>query len=167
VNELKRLEDTFNSSSSQLHRIGKRNNNTGRPPNKACRYCCRKKVYPEKFNGGSDSKCWRYPSSQECFDCVMVHDGIFDQIRRRRHKSKNEKEKEQQLFFPLTIFDTTKNIMVGEYNTKEKVQNAIDRYQQSSATQKNKNKASKVDMLVVIHYPDYLDFTDCSTNVYS
>jgi hypothetical protein len=113
VNELKTLEEPFNSSSQRFHSTGK--GNTGRPPNKACRYCSRKKVYPEKCDGGSESKWWRYPSSQECFDCVMVHDGIFDQIRRRK-KSKN-KTKDQQLLFPLTIFDTAKNIMVGEYST--------------------------------------------------
>jgi hypothetical protein len=155
---MKTLEESFNSSSQRFHSTGK--DNTGRPSAKHCRYCCRKKVYPEKCDG--DSKCWRYPSSQECFDCVMVHDGIFDQIRRRRHKSKmkkNKKDQQQQLLFPLTIFDITKNIMVGEYSTKEKVQNAIDRYQSAQ------NKW-KVNMLVV-HYPDYLDFTDCFTNFYS
>jgi hypothetical protein len=76
------------------------------------------------------------------------------------------KYQQHPLSFPLTIFDITKNVMVGEYSTREKVQFAIDRYQQSSssATQ-TKNKTSKVDMLV-IHYPDYRDFTDCFTNVY-
>jgi hypothetical protein len=166
---MKRLEDILNSSSSQrFYSIIKGNNNTGRPPNKACRYCCRKTVYPEKCNG-SDSKSWRYPSSQKCFDCVMVHDGIFDQIRRRK-KSKNKKEKDQQLLFPLAIFDITKNIMIGEYSTREKVQFAIDRYQQqsssSSATQEN-GKNRKVNMLVVIHYPDYLDFTVCFANTHN
>jgi hypothetical protein len=157
---MKTLGDTLNSSSQRFHSTGK--GNTGRPPNKACRYCCRKKVYPEKCDGGGK---WRYPSSQECFDCVMVFDGIFDQIR--RHKSMKY---QHPLSFPLTIFDITKNVMVGEYSTKEKVQYAIDRYQQqsssSSATQENKNKTRKVDMLV-IHYPDYRDFRDCFTNVYS
>jgi hypothetical protein len=82
-----------------------------------------------------------YPSSQECFDCVMVHDGIFDQIRRRSKSMKYQ----HPLSFPLTIFDTTKNIMVGEYSTKEKVQYAIDRYQQSSslATQKIRIRPGK------------------------
>jgi hypothetical protein len=128
-----------------------------RPVNKTCEYCSRKNIYPEKQGGN-----WVFPRILECFDCVMVHDGIFDQIRTRRRKSKNEKKKnqQQQVLFPLTIFDTTKNIMVGEYSTREKVQYAIDRYQQSA-----QNKW-KVDMLV-IHYPDYLDFTDCFTNVYS
>ena len=159
---MKRLEDILNSSSSQrFHSIIKGNNDTGRPPNKACRYCCRKKVYPEKCDVG---KSWRYPSSQECFDCVMVHDGIFDQINRRRHKSKNKKEKDQQLFFPLTIFDITKNILVGEYSTKEKVQYAIDRYQQqSSSAMQTRNKTRKVVDMLVIHYPDYHDFTDYFT----
>jgi len=87
-------------------------------------------------------------------------------------KNKDEQQQQQQLLFPLTIFDTTKNIMVGEYNTKEKVQYAIDRYQQSSSSSslsatQTRNKTRKVDMLVVIHYPDYYDFTDCFTNVYS
>jgi hypothetical protein len=141
------LEDTFNSS--QVHRIEK--GNTGRLPNKACRYCCRKKVYPEKWYGK-----WRYPNSQECFDCIMVFDGRFDQIRRNKPTKKNH---QHPLSFPLTIFDITKNVIVGEYNDKEKTQYAIDRYQ-------SKQKKMKVDVLVT-HYPNYYDFTGCFTNTHT
>jgi hypothetical protein len=70
-----------------------------------------------------------------------------------------KRNRQHQLLFPLTIFDTTKNIMIDEYNTKENTQYAIDRYQ-------SKQNKYKVNILVT-NYPAYYDFTDFFTNVYS
>src|SRR5690349_9292169 len=112
---------------------------TNRHPNKTCEYCGRKNIYWEKQG---------FPSILECFDCIMVHDGLFDQIRGRKPKKNNDDNNSQQLLFPLTIFDITNNVVVGEYGNKGKIQNAIDRYQ---LKQKGKVKIS------VIHYPDYYD----------
>jgi hypothetical protein len=119
--------------------------NIDRPPNLTCRYCTRKKVYPQR-----EGRVWRYPAERLCFDCTMRQHPMFDEIRKRRPR----KAKSLSRAFPLTIMDITNNVLVGEYDTKDKIQKAIDRYRQ------RKSRAS----IIVINYPDYYDFTSYFIN---
>jgi hypothetical protein len=117
-----------------------------RPPNRFCRYCGRKKVYPEKYCGE-----WGYPSKQTCFDCVMLHDGQISYTNEGKSRDKEE-EDEKALKFPLTILDTANDIFVGQYNSKRKTQQAINRYQIKRRTKK---------ISVIHHAADCIsDFTD-------
>jgi hypothetical protein len=120
---------------------------TGRPPNKTCLQCGRKTIYPEKMVGD-----WFYPSQEICFDCIMISCNRFDKIRARR-LPENMKDR-AQLFFPLTVYDTSNHTKVGEFHNKEDVLAAVNKYKQE-----RKSRAK----ILVIHYPTYYNFTDYFT----
>jgi hypothetical protein len=61
-----------------------------------------------------------------------------------------------ELLFPLTVYDTSNNTKIGEYNTKEEVLAAVDKYKQE--------RISRAKILV-IHYPTFYNFTDYFTGV--
>jgi hypothetical protein len=136
-----------NSLNSSVRGRGN-NNRERRPPNKFCRYCGRKKVYPEKY---CDE--WGYPSKKTCFDCVMLRDG---ETSYGNEEKAREKDEENALKFPLTILDTTNDIFVGQYNSKRKTQQAIDRYQIKRRTKKLMKKISVIHHAANSRY----DFTD-------
>jgi hypothetical protein len=129
-----------------------------RPPNKFCRHCGRKKVYPEKYCGE-----WGYPGKQTCFDCIMLRDGEIGYTNEEKSRDKDNKEQEERenaLKFPLTILDTTNDIFVGQYNSRRKTQQAINRYQIRRRT-----KALEKKISVLHHATDYSsDFTDLFRN---
>jgi hypothetical protein len=58
------------------------------------------------------------------------------------------------LLFPLTVYDTSNNTKIGEYNTKQDVLDAVDNYKQE---RKSRSK------ILVIQYPTYYNFTDYFT----
>jgi hypothetical protein len=121
----------------------------GRPPNKTCLICSRKSIYPEKDFGD-----WFYPREQTCFDCIMIRRGRFDKIRVRKLP---EKIKDRAyLLFPLTVYDASNNTKIGEYQTKQEVLVAVDKYKQE-----RKSRAK----ILVIHYPTYYNFTDYFTGI--
>lgn len=126
-----------NSLNSSFREKDNNNREKRRPPNKFCRYCCRKKVYPEKYCGE-----WGYPSKQTCFDCVMLYDGEINYTNEGKSRDEDEKE-ENALKFPLTILDTANEIFVGQYNSKRKTQQAIDRYQIKRRT----NRLMKISVI--------------------
>ncbi len=134
-----------NSLNSPVREKGNSNRERRRPPNKFCRYCGRKKVYPEIYCGE-----WGYPSKQTCFDCVMLRDGEISYANEGKSRDQDEEE-ENALQFPLTILDTANDIFVGQYNSKRKTQQAINRYQINK----------KLKKISVIHPADCRsDFTD-------
>jgi hypothetical protein len=139
-----------NSLNSPVRGTSNNNRERRRPPNKFCRYCGRKKVYPEIYCGE-----WGYPSKKTCFDCVMLHDGQISYTNEGKSRDRDEEEEENALKFPLTILDTANNIFVGQYNSKRKTQQAINRYQ-------IKGKDKKLNKISVIHHAaDCIsDFTD-------
>jgi hypothetical protein len=105
--------------------LNKSDGNIGRPQNKVCKICGRKKIHPEKdyLRGG-----WRYPLKPICYDCLMMQNSLFEHIRARKLPRKmNDNAK---LLFPLVIFDITSNTVVGKYNTKQEVLSAIAKYQE-------------------------------------
>jgi hypothetical protein len=118
-----------------------------RPPNKSCLQCNRKTVYPEKMFGD-----WFYPRELTCFDCIMVRCNRYDKIRARKLPEKIKDRAE--LLFPLTVYDTSNNTKIGEYNTKQDVLDAVDNYKQE---RKSRSK------ILVIQYPTYYNFTDYFT----
>jgi hypothetical protein len=121
----------------------------GRPPNKTCLICGRKSIYPEKMFGD-----WAYPREQICFDCLMIGCSRYDQIRPRKPPSKMSDKAE--LLFPLTVVDTSNNTKIGEYQNKEDVLAAADKYKQE-----RKSRAK----ILVIHYPTFYNFTDYFTGI--
>jgi hypothetical protein len=122
-------------------------NTNGRPPPKTCLQCNRKTIYPEKMLGD-----WFYPREQICFDCIMISCGRYDKIRTRRLPGKMSDSAE--LFFPLTVYDTSNNTKIGEYNTKQDVLSAVVFYKQE-----RKSRAK----ILVIHYPSFYNFTQYFT----
>jgi hypothetical protein len=129
--------------------LNKRDGNIGRPKNKVCKICGRKSIYPEKdplFGG------WRYPLKPICFDCLMMQDNLFEHIRARKLPRKMNDTAE--LLFPLVIFDTTSNTVVGKYNTKQEVLLAVEKYREEG-----KSRAK----ILVLYYPRYYDYTDYFT----
>jgi hypothetical protein len=58
----------------------------------------------------------------------MLHDGQIGYTNEGKSRDEDDEE-ENALKFPLTILDTANNIFVGQYNSKRKTQQAIDRYQ--------------------------------------
>jgi hypothetical protein len=119
--------------------------NVVRPANLICVRCRRKRIRPEKSSAG----LWRYPRALECFNCVMVHEVLFNEITRHKPNKKG-----RNLLFPPNVLDITNNAAIGEFTDKEKIQQAIDRYQEGKL---------RVDILVV-HFPYYYDFTDYFKN---
>ena len=139
------------TNSLSSHVRGKDNNNRERrPPNRFCRYCGRKKVYPEKY-----CRQWGYPGKQTCFDCVLVRDGEISYTNEGKSRDKVDEEKENALKFPLAILDIANDIFVGQYNSKRKTQQAINRYQ-------IKRRTKKLKKISVIHSAAdrRSDFTD-------
>jgi hypothetical protein len=120
-----------------------------RPPNKTCLQCNRKIVCPEKMFGD-----WFYPREQTCFDCIMVRCNRYDKIRARKLPEKMKDRVE--LLFPLTVYDTSNNTKVGEYQTKQDVLEAVDK-----CKQERKSRAK----ILVIHLPTFYNFTDYFTGI--
>jgi len=84
----------------------------------------------------------------------MISRSRFDKIRARKLPGKMSNKAE--LLFPLTVFDTSNNTKVGEYQTKQDVLTAVDKYKQE------RNSRAKI---LVIHYPTYYNFTDYFTGI--
>jgi hypothetical protein len=122
-------------------------NTNGRLPPKKCFRCNRKTVFPEKAFGD-----WFYPRVQICFDCIMIDCGRYDKIRARKLPEKMRDKAD--LLFPLTVYDTSNNTKVGEYQTKQDVLAAVDKYKQE-----RKSRAK----ILVIHYPTFYNFTEYFT----
>jgi hypothetical protein len=84
----------------------------------------------------------------------MIRRGRFDKIRVRKLP---EKIKDRAyLLFPLTVYDASNNTKIGEYQTKQEVLVAVDKYKQE-----RKSRAK----ILVIHYPTYYNFTDYFTGI--
>jgi capsule polysaccharide modification protein KpsS len=126
--------------------MNKRDGNIGRPPNRVCKVCGRKRVYPEK---GSRHGGWRYPLKPICFDCLMIQNSLFEHIRTRKLPRKMDDN--AKLLFPLIVFDTNSNTTVGQYKTKEEVLSAVAKYQTEGKSRSR---------ILVIHHPTYYDYTD-------
>jgi hypothetical protein len=127
--------------------MASKNGNLGRPTAKTCLQCNRKTVYPEKMFGD-----WFYPREQTCFDCLMIRRSRFDKIRVRKLPEKIKDRAD--LLFPLTVYDTSNNTKVGEYQSKQDVLDAVEKYEQE-----RKSRAK----ILVIHYPTFYNFTDYFT----
>jgi predicted N-acetyltransferase YhbS len=141
------LERARNKNFPAIRCLSSFTNTNGRPPSKTCLTCNRKSVYPEKVFGD-----WFYPRVQICFDCIMIDYGRYDKIRARKLPEKIKDRAE--LFFPLTICDTSNNTKIGEYHTKQEVLDAVDKYKQE-----RKSRAK----ILVIHYPTFYNFTEYFT----
>jgi hypothetical protein len=59
-----------------------------------------------------------------------------------------------KLLFPLIVFDTKSNVIVGQYKTKRKVLSAVARYQKEGRSQ---------SQILIIHYPTFYDYTNYFT----
>lgn len=126
--------------------MNRRDGNIGRPPNKVCKVCRRKSVYPEK---GSRHGGWRYPLKSVCFDCLMIENNLFEHIRARKLPRKMDDN--AKILFPLIVFDTISSVIVGQYETKQEVLSAVAKYQ---------NDGKSRSRILVINYPSYYDYTD-------
>jgi hypothetical protein len=84
----------------------------------------------------------------------MLHDGNSVSSYTDEEKSRDIDDEENALRFPLTILDTNNDIFVGQYNSKRKTQQAINRYQIMRENRKLKK------LSVIHHAADCLsDFT--------
>jgi hypothetical protein len=82
----------------------------------------------------------------------MINCNRYDQIRPRKPPGKMTDRAE--LLFPLTVVGTSNNTKIGEFQTKQDVFAAVDKYKQE---RKSKSK------ILVIHYPTFYYFTDYFT----
>ncbi|HEY9385853.1 MAG TPA: hypothetical protein VIP70_02345 [Nitrososphaeraceae archaeon] len=112
--------------------MNNRDGNIGRPSNRVCRICGRKKVYTEKGFGG-----WSYPIKPICFDCLMIQNNLFNHIRARKLPVKMDDN--AKLLFPLLVFDTKSNIIIGQYKTKQETLSAIAKYQNERKSRAKKD----------------------------
>lgn len=126
--------------------MNKRDGNIGRPPNKVCKLCKRKSVRPKRAERHG---AWRYPIKPICFYCLMIQEKIYSEIKGKKIPRKMDDN--AKLLFPLIVYNTTKNEMVGRYNSKEDVLSAVAKYQNQDELQSR---------ILIIHYPTFYDYTD-------
>ncbi len=82
----------------------------------------------------------------------MIRCNRVDKIRARKLPGKMNDTAE--LLFPLTVCDLSNNTKVGEYQTKQDVLVAVDKYKQE-----RKSRAK----ILVIHLPTFYNFSDYFT----
>lgn len=82
----------------------------------------------------------------------MISCNRFDKIRARRLPERMKDRAE--LLFPVTVYDTSNNTHVGEFQNKQDVLDAVDKYKQE------RKSSAKI---LIIHHPTYYNFTDYFT----
>ena len=79
----------------------------------------------------------------------MIQERIYSEIKGKNIPRKMDES--AKLLFPLIIYDTTKNVIVGKYENKEDVLAAVAKCQNQDESQSR---------ILIIHYPTFYDYTD-------
>lgn len=79
----------------------------------------------------------------------MIQEKLYSDIKAKKIPRKMDES--AKLLFPLIVYDTTKNVIVGQYENKEDVLSAVAKYQNQDKFQSR---------ILVIHQPTYYDYTD-------
>jgi len=90
--------------------------------NEVCRVCHKNNIRAEKMGDH-----WGYSSELVCFDCLKVEEGSLSEIS-------GHKPRKDEIQLPVSVLDKKNNKFVGTFSSKDRAQEAIDRFQQYTHT---------------------------------